>query len=313
MPSNMLKQDLRRTVLPGIKNNNTKRAYSRGIDSFAAWAKNEGGPKHLRDVDADTIQRYTDHLVSDPKNYTPSTIHMKLAPICKGAGVNMDRISKPKRTAGRIVRGRREDANAQGKAQLQNPRYARCVALQKAVGIRRAELRRLKGGDWDGHYITVRRGKGGKSQRQWILPEDRDTVNRIFSGIGSDQLVLSSKEIPEQADLHSIRAEHAQKAYSYFQNIKNPDKRAKLKQILIEKFDKEHVRLKNENYDAYKSRRERFISDMDGKYVLRGENKIKAIELGLPTEYDKLSLMAVSVYELAHWRLDVTVVNYMIR
>ncbi len=43
-----------------------------------------------------------------------------------------------------------------------------------------------------------------------------------------------------------------------------------------------------------------------------GENKKLAIQKGLPTEYNRLALMAVSVFHLSHWRLDVTVSNYLL-
>lgn len=47
-------------------------------------------------------------------------------------------------------------------------------------------------------------------------------------------------------------------------------------------------------------------------YKLRGNNYQKAIEQGKEMEYNRLALMAVSVFHLSHWRLDVTVTNYMI-
>ena len=47
-------------------------------------------------------------------------------------------------------------------------------------------------------------------------------------------------------------------------------------------------------------------------YKLRGENRQKAIEQGKETEYNRLALMMVSVFHLSHWRLDVTVTNYLI-
>lgn len=50
----------------------------------------------------------------------------------------------------------------------------------------------------------------------------------------------------------------------------------------------------------------------DDVYKLRGGNLQKAISEGKPTEYNRLALMAVSVLHLSHWRLDVTVTNYMI-
>lgn len=37
-----------------------------------------------------------------------------------------------------------------------------------------------------------------------------------------------------------------------------------------------------------------------------------AIRKGLLTEYNRLALMAVSVFHLSHWRLDVTVSNYLL-
>ena len=60
--------------------------------------------------------------------------------------------------------------------------------------------------------------------------------------------------------------------------------------------------------------RQRFIADITNEqpYKLRGENRQKAIELGKKTEYNRLALMMVSVLHLSHWRLDVTVTNYLI-
>ena len=52
--------------------------------------------------------------------------------------------------------------------------------------------------------------------------------------------------------------------------------------------------------------------DISGIYRVRGENKKLAIRKGLPTEYNRLALMAVSVFHLSHWRLDVTVSNYLL-
>jgi hypothetical protein len=50
----------------------------------------------------------------------------------------------------------------------------------------------------------------------------------------------------------------------------------------------------------------------DGIYRLRGQNKLDARKAGRPTEYDRLTLLYVSVFCLSHWRNDVTVKYYMI-
>ena len=60
---------------------------------------------------------------------------------------------------------------------------------------------------------------------------------------------------------------------------------------------------------------ERFKKDLydyDDVYVCRGEVKQALLSANKPTVYDRVALMAVSVFHLAHWRPDVTVKNYMI-
>ena len=47
------------------------------------------------------------------------------------------------------------------------------------------------------------------------------------------------------------------------------------------------------------------------RYQMRGEAKKLAEEHDRPTTYDRVALMAVSTLHLAHWRLDVTVINYL--
>ncbi|MDY3954631.1 MAG: hypothetical protein SOY83_04010, partial [Anaerovoracaceae bacterium] len=51
---------------------------------------------------------------------------------------------------------------------------------------------------------------------------------------------------------------------------------------------------------------------LEGTYYLRGRNRKFALEHNLPTAYNRLALMAVSVFHLSHWRLDVTVCNYIL-
>ena len=51
---------------------------------------------------------------------------------------------------------------------------------------------------------------------------------------------------------------------------------------------------------------------VNGNYVLRGHNRELALKNGLPVSYDRLALLAVSIYHLAHWRHDVTVANYLL-
>ena len=306
------------------KNNNTETSYKRSINQFVEWAKKRGY-KTADEVTKETIQEYEEFLEGHPKSYQPSTIHTFLTPICVATGVSMHEIRKPKRTAGKIVRSRNKGTddkckNSQGLREECDPKYARVVSFQRAVGIRRAELARLLGVDLshrnDEWYVIVQRGKGGKQQRQYILPENVDTVREIFRNIEPIENVFSKEELNNKTDFHGLRAENARRCYAYY--VKKieaepgfaQEMRCKLKNRWLE----EHERLRKTNHDSWSRQKWVFDREMDDRpYRLRGDNLTKALASGSPTEYNRLALMCVSVMHLAHWRLDVTVTNYIVR
>lgn len=312
-------------VLPRIKNNRTEVSYKKYIKRFARWAKDNGYRK-VDDISRDVIQEYENYLERDPKEYSPASIHTFLAPVCVSVGVSMDQIRKPKRKSGSIERGRDWDANGQptshnprGRKQETDPKYARLMTLQKAVGIRRAELSRLVGSDLvqrgDDWYIVVRRGKGGKYQEQRILPKDVSTVRKIFDGVLPEERVFTKAEMSNLINLHGIRAFHGKECYEYYDNLltENPEEADRLRTMLLQRWDKAHERLLAEDSAAWERQRKRFIVDMDDRpYILRGDNANKAVAAGRPTQYRRLALMCVSVLHLSHWRLDVTVTNYLL-
>ena len=322
--SDSLQHVLIKRVLPQVQNNKTGTAYKKHIKKFARWAKSVGY-RTPEQITPDVVQDYEQYLEHHPKQYAPTTIHTYLAPVCAAAGVSMDRIRKPKRTSGTITRGRDHTSdgqsltqNRQGRKQESSPKYARLVALQRVTGIRRAELGRLTGADLVQHghswYVVVRRGKGGKTQEQYILPKDVETVKKIFEGIEPTKKVFSQEEMNNKINLHGLRAQHGRDCYEHYVHLAaDPATAEKLRSGLLRRWEKAHQKLKKEDPDAWQRQRDRFIKDMDDRpYVLRGENAAKATAAGLPTEYNRLALMCVSVYHLSHWRLDVTVTNYML-
>jgi integrase len=323
--SESLQHALIMRVLPKIQNKKTGTAYKKHIKSFSKWAR-EHGYRRPDQITKDVIQEYEQHLEGSPKGYSPATIHAYLSPVCSAAGINMEEIRKPKRTAGSIVRGRRQNAdgqevsrNRQGDRQANNPKYARLVALQRVTGIRRSELGRLKGEDLveRGHslYVHVRRGKGGKSQLQYILPQDRQAVREIFANVEPDQKVFTKEEMSNTINLHGLRSAHGRDCYQHYVGLITTKQGAadSLRQTLLRRWEAGHERLRESDPKAWERQRERFVADCDDRpYRLRGENLQKAQTLGLPEEYNRLALMCVSVFHLSHWRLDVTVTNYII-
>ena len=306
------------------KNNNTETTYKRSINQFVEWAKKRGC-KTADEVTKEIIQEYEKFMEGHPKSYKPSTINTFLTPICVATGVSMDEIRKPKRTAGKIVRSRNKGIdekckNSQGLKEECNPKYERVVSFQRAVGIRRAELARLLGVDLshrnDEWYVIVQRGKGGKQQRQYILPENVDTVREIFRNLEPMENVFSKEELNNKIDFHGLRAENARRCYAYYvKKIEaEPGFAQEMRCKLMNRWLEEHERLRKTNYDSWLRQKRLFDREMDDRpYRLRGDNLTKALASGSPTEYNRLALMCVSVMHLAHWRLDVTVTNYIVR
>lgn len=299
-------------ALKGITDNQTITAYKKDCKLFAAYCKEQGvkRPDQLQGKEKELLQGYEKEL--EASGYSPATIHRRLAAPCKATGIGMSEIEKPKRTAGKITRSRNPDANKQGKIEATEARYNRLIRFQNAVGIRRAELSKLTGSDLvidEMGYLCVyvKSGKGGKTQLQRILPEDEKTVLEIFQVADPGQKLFSKEEMQNKIDLHGLRREHAQKAYKYYADrLKNElGYKQQCRQELMDRYDERH---------RPGASRQRFIEDItnENPYKLRGENRQKAIEQGKETEYNRLALMAVSVLHLSHWRLDVTVTNYLI-
>lgn len=299
-------------ALKGITDNQTVTAYKKDCKLFAAYCKEQGvkRPDQLQGKEKELLQGYEKQL--EASGYSAATIHRRLAAPCKATGISMSEIEKPKRTAGKITRSRNPDANKQGRIEATEARYNRLIRFQNAVGIRRAELSRLTGADIvidEMGYLCVyvAKGKGGKTQLQRILPEDEKIVLEIFQAADPEQKLFSKEEMQNKIDLHGLRREHAQRAYKYYADrLKNePGYKYQCRQELMARYDERH---------RPGASRQRFIADITNEqpYKLRGENRQKAIELGKKTEYNRLALMAISVFCLSHWRLDVTVTNYLI-
>ena len=299
-------------ALKGITDNQTVTAYKKDCKLFAVYCKEQGvkRPDQLEGREKELLQAYEKRL--EASGYSASTIHRRLAAPCKATGISMSEIEKPKRTSGKITRSRNKKANRQGKREIENERYSRLVTFQKAVGIRRTELARLIATDLttdESGYLCVyvAKGKGGKRQLQRILPEDEGTVLEIFRNAEPGQKLFSKEEMQNKIDLHGLRREHAQRAYKYYADrLENePGYKYELRKELAARY-REFQRPGDSN--------KRFLHDImnEQPYKLRGENRQKAIEQGKGKEFNRLALMAISVFCLSHWRLDVTVTNYLI-
>lgn len=134
---------------------------------------------------------------------------------------------------------------------------------------------------------------------QRILPGDEMFVRSYFTGTAD--FVFSRAELDNKIDLHHLRAVQAQRAYRYYADRlhREPEYRKQLESEIKARWQKYNNR-------RWKQR------EFEGLYKLRGTNRQLAQKLGKPTEYDRLAVLATSVFHLSHWRCDVTVSNYLL-
>ena len=289
----------------------TEQQYKKHALKYAEWAKSTYGCKTLDDCGAH-IQEYANYLTGSGK--TPSTTHTYLAGICRVLDVPLEDINKPTRIVAENTRSRgskavdiRKDAGREA-----SPRLYDFAAV---VGIRRNEYLHLRPDDlvkddFGNPCILVRKGKGGKRQLQRILPEELESVKAVFDHPANGNHLFSKAEMDNKIDLHHLRALRAQKMYKYYlERIRTEtDYREQLIAEIKHTWEKDdEARIEN----GYRPKRWRDCK-VNGNYVLRGHNRELAQKHGLPVTYDRLALLAVSIYHLAHWRHDVTVANYLL-
>ena len=291
-------------------NNVTRRAFVSNYKRFIDYCRTEFDCRTKEEC-GQHIQEYADNLVG--RGLSASTVHSYLAPVGLFHSVPLDGIKKPKRVTAQYKRSRSDNGKAQrSDNDISNPKYARTVEFQKCVGIRRAELKRLKGSDFvydESGYpcVCVQRGKGGKNQLQRLLPEDVEFVRYYFRDKGPDELIFASEEFKNKIDYHHLRALQAQRAYDYYAFLcQTKEGREQLEQEVRLRYETTKINKKTGKPALFK---EHLIQ---GNYYLRGENRKLAKLKGLPTKYDKLCLMAVSVFHLAHFRNDTTVFSYIL-
>lgn len=277
----------------------SERQYKNHAIKFGLWCKENYKCRHFDDCKSH-IQDYADFLIKE--GYSASTIHTYLAAVCRVWGVDMDTIQKPVRHVSENTRSRGEKAVDKRK-DAQREASPRLYDFAARVGLRRREYLRLYGDslveDESGYPCIRVRGKGGKVQYQRILPADIQFVCSYFTDKDANECIFDRKELTNKIDLHHLRASQAKRAYlHYLDAIRAPAFKAQLIRELEARFEANGRKL---NHDQ-----------IDGKYYLRGLNRKFAREHNLPIAYNRLALMAVSVFHLSHWRLDVTVCNYML-
>ena len=289
----------------------TENQYKKHALKFAEYCKSTYRCKTLEEC-KEHIQDYSNYLTASGK--TASTTHTYLAGICRVLDVPLENINKPIRVVAENTRSRgtkavdiRKDAGREASPRL--------YAFASIVGIRRNEYLHLAPDDlvvddFGNPCVLVRKGKGGKQQLQRILPEELESVKAVFDHPADERHLFSKAELTNKIDLHHLRALRAQQMYNYYLERIRTETNYREQLIAEIKHTWEQDDL-NRIDNGYRPKRWKDCK-VNGNYVLRGHNRELAQKHGLPVSYDRLALLAVSVYHLAHWRNDVTVANYLL-
>jgi len=310
-----------RHACDGIENDVTRRTYKRGAEGFAVFLRGVGITKPSaapKEKGMELLQEYEKSLEADGKR--PETIHTYLAGAAcalgnvHGCRYSLKDIKKPKR--GEITKGRDPMMNYQGKVDKVRPEFSRLVNFAECVGIRRDEYRRIDGRsyrpDESGYMCVWVKGKGGKVQAQRVLPWAAPVVNAAMTPVQGKEKLFSKAEMDNKIDLHSIRRSVARKAYDYYlyRIQTDPAYREQLQRELLARFDSMHP---HDRPKADKAARAAFVRNiMRKEYICRGANAQKLRDQRRNVTFDRLAVMAVSVFHLSHWRPDVTVKSYLV-
>ena len=187
----------------------TYRTYLKHCCYFVQWCKQEHGCKTLQEC-----RPYIIEWMKTRETLSAYTQKLELSALAKlyhcrsedfGLQTKSRQRSEIKRSRNHAVRDQhfKEDL------------YAEFVAFCRSTGLRRAELKALRGTDLyldpDGsYYIHITRGSKGGRERYAPITGDVELVCRLCSAAGDGKVF---PKLPSAADIHSYRAEYATQIY----------------------------------------------------------------------------------------------------
>ena len=273
-------------------------ASHKTMQNYVRMAKQAGkaifkqfGRLDLNDIKTEHVQWYIDTLRNDGKS--ADTQNLACAAMCKMLQLPMSDFERDKRHYTDITKGRTNGPTAP------NNDVERCSA---AIGVRRSELMRLRAQDIvmrpEGLCVHVLRGKGGKEQYQLILPHNETVVLNAIANKSPNDFIIARVDIGGKENIHAFRRFNAREAYTYFCEqiaTKGDAYHGELKQMCI-------TRMHEFGISPTTNRDWKII---DRPYTSRPPNGAPSVT------YNRLALMATSIFCLSHWRCGVAVRNYL--
>ena len=293
-------------------NNVTRRGFLSSYRKYINYCRQFHDCKTKEDCE-NFIQEYIYYL--EKQGYTASTIHSYTAPVVLFHGHSLKEFRKPTRHTSEYTKSRSFTKKIPRRDEdVYNPpkKYERSVRFAALIGCRRSELARICGDDLvldeSGNYaIRLKKCKGGKYQEQRVFECDLPFIKTFFEGVPPDEPIFKKEEISPRISYHFLRAKNAQRAYKIFYEMtRDPKGREKLEREVRARWNRLNISKKTGKPKYLPKRR------LQGEYILRGKTRQFALEHGLQIRYDRLCVLAVSIFSLNHWRLDTSIYSYLI-
>lgn len=184
----------------------TYKSYLQQCCQFVRYCRDNHHCKNLADC-----RQYVGEWMESRKDLSAYTQKLSASALCKLYGESLEElgITTKRATRSEITRSR---GTVKRDAHFSEKKNADFVEFCRSTGLRRSEITKLRGDqliERDGEYCIETTGKGGRF-RIITICGDVELVVRKMQATGAGKVW---KKIPQNADIHSYRADYASRIY----------------------------------------------------------------------------------------------------
>lgn len=184
----------------------TYKSYLQQCCQFVRYCKDKHHCKNLADC-----RQYVGEWMESRKDLSAYTLKLSASALCKLYGESLEELGITTKRAARseITRSR---GTAKRDAHFSEQKNSDFVEFCRSTGLRRSEITKLRGDqliERDGEYCIETTGKGGRF-RVITICGDVELVIGKMKEAGTRKVW---KKVPQNADIHSYRADYASRIY----------------------------------------------------------------------------------------------------
>jgi len=276
-----------------ISSQKTLQTYRREVHGSGKVIYKQFGIRDMEAIDNKHIQWYIDKLRADGKS--APTQHTARAALCKALQKSARDFNVDTRYYTDIKKGR-SDVPPVAQNYVEE--------LNVAIGVRRAELMDFLVRDVverpEGLVLHVLKGKGGKEQYQRILPTRQEYIRKFIRDKSPNEPLIRLEDTRGKENLHALRRVIAKEGLDYY-----------TRRLQLEPGYREQLKREIIDYARQFGKAGRVVKSNDWRLIEKPYTT-RPHDGGEPQTFDRLAVLAVSVFHLSHWRCSVTVSNYLV-